>query len=84
MKNHAVAINPIDPFFQAMGPALFPDLQYPSINGMDCSGVIVDIGSPATKFKLGDRVAGLAVGGYTGDSIGGSFQSYVGMSKFPF
>ncbi|KAF3903566.1 Zeta-crystallin [Arthrobotrys entomopaga] len=53
IRNHAVAINPVNWALQAM--AIFP-VQYPFIGGNDAAGEIVEIGSEVKDFKVGDRV----------------------------
>ncbi|OKS86682.1 NADP-dependent oxidoreductase [Mucilaginibacter polytrichastri] len=51
----AIGINPVDVFTRQNGYfGVFPE-----ILGLDFAGVVAQTGSKATKFKLGDRVAGL-------------------------
>ena len=73
VKNHVVAINPVDGNLQYM--AFFP-LKYPTILGQDVAGQVVAIGPNVTRFKPGDRVVGHAVGMATGRHEDGGFQSY--------
>ena len=66
IKNGAVAINPVDWATQARGNAIFSWLTYPTILGSDVAGQVVEIGSGVTRFKVGDRVLGMATGMATG------------------
>ncbi len=53
---HAVGLNPIDNKIPtgAFKPVI--KLQLPSVMGSDVAGVIVEVGSQVTRFKLGDAV----------------------------
>jgi NADPH:quinone reductase-like Zn-dependent oxidoreductase len=63
IKNGAVAINPIDWMLQDQGTSLmFTWLKYPFVLGTDVAGEVVEIGSRVTRFNIGDRVVGHAVG----------------------
>ena len=62
IENHAVAINPIDWIKQVAGDFLFNWIKYPFILGSDSAGAVVEVGSAVTRFKVGDRVLGHAVG----------------------
>ncbi|KAI3392789.1 hypothetical protein diail_5180 [Diaporthe ilicicola] len=64
VKNRAVAINPVDWFQQAKGPEGIPWLKFPAILGYDIAGEVEAVGSGVTKFKVGDRVAGLVNKGF--------------------
>lgn len=64
VKNRAIAINPVDWFQQEMGPEKIPFLKYPAILGYDIAGEVEAVGSGVTKFKVGDRVAGLVNQGF--------------------
>ncbi|KAK9772984.1 putative Enoyl reductase (ER) domain-containing protein [Seiridium cardinale] len=68
LKNHAVAINPVDYAQQMFGPTVFKWIKLPYILGNDVAGEVVAVGSGVTKFKVGDRATALATG---------SFQQYV-------
>jgi len=60
IKNHAVAINPVDWAIQVA--KLFRWIQFPTILGSDVAGEVVEVGSAVTRFVVGDRVFGHAVG----------------------
>lgn len=73
LRNHAVAINPIDEAFQTR--AIYP-LKYPTILGHDVAGEVVAVGPNVTNFKTGARVLGHAVGMATGRHQDNAFQNY--------
>ncbi|KIW03243.1 uncharacterized protein PV09_05464 [Verruconis gallopava] len=73
IKNHAIAINPVDGKIQAL--ALFP-LTYPTILGQDVAGEVVAVGSKVTRFAIGDRVIGCAAGFATKNEAEKAFQTY--------
>ncbi|KAI0138707.1 GroES-like protein [Hypoxylon sp. NC0597] len=73
VKNHAVAINPIDGSLQASG---WWPLNYPTMLGQDVAGVVAAVGPGVTSFKVGDRVVGHAVGMATKRDQDNGFQEY--------
>jgi NADPH:quinone reductase-like Zn-dependent oxidoreductase len=75
VKNHAIALNPID--FKLQDIAIFPFLSYPTVLGMDVAGEVFEVGSAVSStFKLGDRVLA-ATGGVSANTPSGSaFQEY--------
>jgi NADPH:quinone reductase-like Zn-dependent oxidoreductase len=77
VKVAAVAANPMDWFIQILGENLFSWLQYPYIGGTDAAGTVVEVGEGVTKYKVGDRVVGLAPG-FTPRE--GAFQNYTVLS----
>jgi NADPH:quinone reductase-like Zn-dependent oxidoreductase len=63
IRGGAVAINPVDWMVQtASGFLVYPHLKAPFTAGTDVSGEVVEIGSSITRFKVGDRVVGYAIG----------------------
>ena len=76
VKNGAVAINIVDWSLQDMGETLFPWLTYPHVLGADVAGEVVEVGSAVSRFQIGDRVIGHAIGNRTSKSPNGAFQMY--------
>jgi NADPH:quinone reductase-like Zn-dependent oxidoreductase len=64
VKNHAVAINPMDWAKQHVGDKKWDWLPHPFVLGEDIAGEVVEVGSKVTRFKVGDRVIAHAVGFY--------------------
>jgi len=62
VKNHAVSINPLDLINQVTGNIASPWIKYPFVLGEDLAGEVVEIGKAVTRFKVGDRVLGHALG----------------------
>ena len=62
VRNHAIAINPLDWLTQSLGDLFLPWIKYPFIAGSDVAGEVVEVGSGVSRFKVGDRVLGHAVG----------------------
>ena len=62
VKNHAVAINPLDWIIQVAGNVAYRWIKYPFVLGADLAGEVVEVGSAVTRFRVGDRVLGHAVG----------------------
>ncbi|KAI0840338.1 GroES-like protein [Hypoxylon sp. FL0890] len=73
VKNHAVAINPVDGTLQAAG---WWPLNYPTMLGQDAAGVVVAVGPGVTSFKVGDRVVGHALIMATKRNQDSAFQEY--------
>ncbi|MEO5533518.1 MAG: zinc-binding alcohol dehydrogenase family protein [Pseudolysinimonas sp.] len=78
VRNHAVAINPLDWIIQAEGNLLYGWLKYATVLGTDVSGDVVELGEGVTRFNVGDRVFALAVGTDKDTNTGaeGAFQQY--------
>ncbi|CAD0089226.1 unnamed protein product [Aureobasidium mustum] len=74
IKNHALALNPIDVMLQ--DNASFPFLSYPTILGLDVAGEVVEVGGAVSRLKLGDRVLALAGGLVANKPSGAAFQEY--------
>jgi NADPH:quinone reductase-like Zn-dependent oxidoreductase len=62
VRNRAVAINPVDWIIPVMGHLIFPWLKPPFVLGSDVAGEVVEVGPGVTRFKVGDRVVGDAIG----------------------
>lgn len=62
VRNHAVAMNPVDWIIQSLGDVMMPWLRYPFVLGTDVAGEVVSVGSAVRRFKVGDRILGHAVG----------------------
>lgn len=73
IRNHALAINPID--YKIQDLALYP-LDYPSILGQDVAGEVISVGSKVTRFKVGDRVIGVTAGFATKKDTEKAFQAH--------
>lgn len=75
IKVHAWAVNPCDAMLQEQS---LPFVTYPVILGEDVGGTIEAVGSTAaSKFKVGDRVIGMAQGATSKQQKHGGFQDYV-------
>ncbi|KAK5064981.1 hypothetical protein LTR84_000816 [Exophiala bonariae] len=73
VRNHAVAINPVDWAIQATG--MFP-LPYPAVLGLDAAGQVTAVGESVSKFKIGDRVVTSLDPFAKKDPRRGAFQLY--------
>ncbi|GGF14131.1 zinc-binding alcohol dehydrogenase family protein [Hymenobacter cavernae] len=78
VKNHAVAINPLYWMKQVGGNFMYGWLKYPFVLGSDLAGEVVGVGASVSRFKVGDRVIGQAVGmdKKRNRSAEGAFQEY--------
>ncbi|KAF7845970.1 hypothetical protein BT93_L5759 [Corymbia citriodora subsp. variegata] len=74
IRNHAVAMNPIDVKLQKF--EIYP-LSYPTVLGEDVAGEVISIGSKVTRFQPGDRVTGMTAGFVTKKTTEMAFQQYV-------
>jgi NADPH:quinone reductase-like Zn-dependent oxidoreductase len=79
IKNFAIALNPIDRMVQAMGSKVMPWIKPPFVLGSDVAGEVVEVGTAVTRFAVGDRVVGNAVGTDKRSNLSseGAFQQYV-------
>ena len=73
IKNKAVAINPFDWIIQEIGSTAFRWLKYPLVLGSDTAGEVIAVGPDVSRFNVGDRVIGHAVG--TDQDVNSSSQS---------
>ena len=75
----AVAINPLDWIVRVAGPTVYRWLTYPTVLGSDVAGEVVQVGASVTRFRVGDRVLGHAVGSDkdSNSPAEGAFQEYV-------
>jgi NADPH:quinone reductase-like Zn-dependent oxidoreductase len=55
-------VNPIDMMNGIARRIVLPWLRYPAVIGSDVAGEVIAVGSAVTRFRLGDRVVGYAVG----------------------
>jgi len=78
VKNHAVAINPVDWVKQVLGDVMFSWIKYPFILGADLAGEVVEVGTAVTRFAVGDRVLAHGVGmdKKRNNAAEGAFQTY--------
>ncbi|KAF1988288.1 GroES-like protein [Aulographum hederae CBS 113979] len=73
VKVSAICLNPID--YKVVKQAIFP-LQYPTIVGWSFGGVIEELGSSVTSFKVGNRVAAMQSPKMRSKAEAGGYQKY--------
>jgi NADPH:quinone reductase-like Zn-dependent oxidoreductase len=78
VKNHALAINPVDWIKPLIGDFMFSWIKYPFVLGSDLAGEVVEVGPGVSRFKIGDRVVANAVGmdPTRNNAAEGAFQAY--------
>jgi NADPH:quinone reductase-like Zn-dependent oxidoreductase len=78
IRNRALAINPVDWFKPLVGDFMFSWVKYPCILGSDLAGEVAEVGTGVSRFKIGDRVVGHAVGldPTRNSAAEGAFQAY--------
>jgi len=78
IRNRAVAINPLDWIIQVAGNLAYRWLSYPTVLGSDTAGEVAEVGKAVTRFRVGDRVLGHAVGTDrdSNRAAEGAFQQY--------
>jgi len=62
VRAHALAVNPQDWITQVAANLTYRWLTYPTVLGSDVAGEVVEVGKDVTRFAVGDRVIGQAVG----------------------
>ncbi|CAF3844341.1 unnamed protein product, partial [Rotaria sordida] len=70
VRNHAVSINAIDWKLLNGNMSIIKTYAFPHIPGMDCSGIVVNVGSSVGRLKVGDAV-------YGNMGYGNAFAEYV-------
>lgn len=78
VRNHAVAVNPVDwmlPLFRGM---MFPWVKSPFVLGCDLAGEVVAVGSGVAGVRAGDHVLAMAAGTCKQRNCAteGAFQTY--------
>jgi NADPH:quinone reductase-like Zn-dependent oxidoreductase len=79
VRNHVVAVNPVDWIVPFLGPLrLFPWIKRPFILGSDLAGEVVAVGAGVAEVKVGDRVLAMAAGAckQRNRAAEGAFQNY--------
>ena len=76
IRNRAVAVNPVDWMLPIFGG--YSWIKWPFVLGTDSAGEVVEVGSKVTRFRVGDRILGQAVGQdeTINTSVQSSFQLY--------
>lgn len=79
IRSGALAINPFDGVVQTLGGFVTPWVTYPAVLGTDVAGEVVSVGAGVSRFRVGDRVMGLALGidKVANRAAEGAFQAYV-------
>ena len=62
VRNHAIAVNPVDWIIQVAGGLAYRWLTYPAVLGSDVAGEVVAVGGDVSRFGVGDRVLAHVVG----------------------
>ena len=79
VRNHAVAVNPVDWIVPYLGGLpMFPWIKRPFVLGSDLAGEVVAVGRGVTETKVGDRVLAMAAGAskQRNRAAEGAFQAY--------
>jgi NADPH:quinone reductase-like Zn-dependent oxidoreductase len=70
VKVVATSLNPIDWKLRSGIYKAFMPLTFPAVLGVDASGTVVAVGEGVTRFKTGDRVAGITSRTYAQFAVG--------------
>ena len=83
VRAEAVAVNPVDWIVQTVGAVAYRWLRYPAVLGSDVAGTVEEVGADITRFRVGDRVLGLAIGleQDRNRAAEGAFQTLVVLSQ---
>jgi NADPH:quinone reductase-like Zn-dependent oxidoreductase len=79
VRNHAVAVNPVDWIVPFLGHfRIFPWIKRPFILGSDVAGEVAAVGAGVTEVKVGERVLAMAAGAckQRNRAAEGAFQNY--------
>ena len=78
VANAAVAINPVDWIIQISRAPVYSWVKAGAVLGTDVAGVVAEVGSQVSRFAVGDRVLGFALGTEKdhNDPAEGAFQLY--------
>ena len=77
VKNHAIAVNPVDWVRQDVGMMV---RSWPTLLGIDLAGEVVEVGQGVSDISKGQRVLAHALGIMTGKPENASFQNYAVVS----
>ena len=79
VEARAVAVNPVDAVPAVARRFVYPWLRHPTVLGTDVAGEVVAVGPGVSRFRVGDRVVGLATGQekFRNDPAHGAFQRFV-------
>ncbi len=83
VRNAAVAINPVDWIIQISRAPVYPWIKQGAVLGYDLAGEVVEVGARVTRFAVGDRVLGLALGAEKDHKTPaeGAFQLYTSVAE---
>jgi NADPH:quinone reductase-like Zn-dependent oxidoreductase len=79
VRTRAIGLNPVDALPGLARRVVYPWLRYPAVLGTDVAGDVVQVGAGVRRFRLGDRVVGLATGQerFRNSAAHGAFQRFV-------
>ncbi|HUO11264.1 MAG TPA: zinc-binding alcohol dehydrogenase family protein [Caulobacteraceae bacterium] len=78
VRNHAVAVNPVNWMKPYIGDLMFSWIKYPFVLGSDLAGEVAAVGDGVDGVKVGDRVLAVAagMGKERNRASEGAFQAY--------